>query len=174
MIVWQQNFFNNICIINNKNTQAKEKMVENIENQIFDESINLLLENILTNDDIDLIEKDVSELYQITTSRNQDNNVYNNAQTTINLGECENKLKVENGISDDDTLIIFKMDYYLNNLLIPITEYEIYNSITKQKLDLSICNEEKIIINIPVSIDENDYINIILIVITIRIDVFLQ
>ena len=149
-------FFNNICIINNKNTNAKEKMVENIENQIDDDSFNSLLENILNNDNNDLIIKDINEIYQITTEKNQNNKEYINGEITINLGECENKLKVENYLNNDDSLIIYKMDYYINDLLIPITEYEIYNPITKEKLDLSICNEEKITINIPVVIDEND------------------
>ena len=79
-------FFNNICIINNKSTQAKEKMVKNIENQINTESFNSLLENIINNDNNDLIVKDINELYQITTSKNQKNKEYNNGETTINLG----------------------------------------------------------------------------------------
>ena len=131
-------------------------MVENIENQINEESFNSLLENILNDDNIDLIEKDINELYQITTSKNQNNKEYNNGETTINLGECENKLKEENTLNNNANLIIYKMDYYINNLLIPITEYEIYNPITKEKLDLSICNKEKITINIPVTINENE------------------
>ena len=56
-------FFNNKCIINNKNILSKEKMVENIENQIDDDSFNSLLENILNNDDNDLIIKDINELF---------------------------------------------------------------------------------------------------------------
>ena len=48
------------------------------------------------------------------------------------------------------------MDYYLNDLLIPITEYEIINPITKESLDLTICNEEKIIINIQVAINKSE------------------
>ena len=80
-------FFNYICIINNKNTQAKEKIVENIENHINDESLNSLLENIINNDNIDLFVKDINELYQITTSKNQKNKEYNNGETTINLGQ---------------------------------------------------------------------------------------
>ena len=47
------------------------------------------------------------------------------------------------------------MDYFLNELLIPITEYEIFAPTTKSKLDLDICREKKIIINIPVEIDES-------------------
>ena len=86
MIVLHQEFFNNICTINNKSTQAKEKMVKNIENQIKDESFNSFLENIINNDNIDLIVKDINELYQITTSKNQKNKEYNNGETTINLG----------------------------------------------------------------------------------------
>ena len=41
-------------------------------------------------------------------------------------------------------------------LLIPIIEYEVYNSDTKEKLDLTICNDIKIDISYSVSIDENN------------------
>ena len=149
-----EDFFNEICIINNKNTDAKEKMVENIENTIIDESSNSFLD-ILNTDENDLTIKDINELYQITTSNNQKNKIYNNGETTIDLGECENKLKQENGLNEDETLIIYKMDYILDDLKIPITEYEIYNPRTKLKLDLNICSDTTININIPVDIDES-------------------
>ena len=38
----------------------------------------------------------------------------------------------------------------------PSVEYEIYNPITKQKLNLKYCKDEKIEISVPVSIDENE------------------
>ena len=149
-----EDFFNEICIINNKNIGAKERMVENIENTIIDQSSNSFLD-ILNIDENDLFIKDINELYLITTSKNQKNKVYNNGETIIDLGECETKLKQAVGLNEEETLIIYKMDYILEDLKIPITEYEIFNPKTKQKLDLNICNETKININIPVDIEEN-------------------
>ena len=41
-------------------------------------------------------------------------------------------------------------------MLIPIIEYEIYNIKTKEKLNLSICKNDKIDISIPININENN------------------
>jgi hypothetical protein len=46
------------------------------------------------------------------------------------------------------------MDIYEEGLLIPIIEYEVYNIITKEILDLNICKDLQININIPVNINE--------------------
>jgi hypothetical protein len=52
-------------------------------------------------------------------------------------------------------LLIFKVEYFIPGFLIPIFEYEIYdNSNPKNKLNLTICENVKINISIPVSIDE--------------------
>ena len=137
-----QDFFNQLCIINNNTIQSNEKMVDIIENSIKDESFNLLLEEIVNNGN-DLMIKDINEILQITTSRNQINKVYNNNESIIDLGECENLLKEQIGLNDDEALIIFKVDYFLNDLLIPIIEYEIYNPKTKEKIDLNKCSETR-------------------------------
>ena len=151
-----QDFLNNICIINNKNIDTKEYIVYEIRKEIIDGSINSLLANLLDGDKNDLIVKDINEIYQITTVYNQKNNEYNNGEITINIGECEDILKSHYHINEDETLIIFKMDYFIDDFLIPITEYEIYHPITKEKLDLNVCNSVPINIYIPVGIDETN------------------
>jgi hypothetical protein len=93
-------------------------------------------------------------IYQITTSEIQNNNEYNGI-TSINLGECENYLRPVYGIADNESLIIYKIDYFIDELLIPITEYEIFNPISLKRLNLIYCKEIKINISIPVEIDEN-------------------
>ena len=70
--------------------------------------------------------KENNILYQLTSSYNQNNNKYNNL-STINLGECEKKLKKHYNINNDP-LLILKIDIYEKGLLIPIIEYEVYNS----------------------------------------------
>ena len=99
-----------------------------------------LLLNVTAGKKEDLYIKDEDISYQITTTDNQNNNIYNNI-STIKLGECENILK---GIYDIDrnlSLIIFKIDYYLEGLLIPIIGYDVYHPKNKSKLNLSYCNE---------------------------------
>ena len=87
----------------------------------------------------------------MTTSDNQKNNNI----STINLGDCEAKLKKVYGINESLPLIIFKIDYFSPDTLIPIIGYEIYHPINKSKLDLSYCEDILIKLNIPVNIDEN-------------------
>ena len=52
-------------------------------------------------------------------------------------------------------LIIFKIDYFSHDSLIPIIGYEIYHPINKTKLDLKYCEDILIKLNIPVTIDED-------------------
>ena len=118
------------------------------------EKINNLLSKI-TKDKEDLIIKDRDIIYQITSTENQKNKTYFNI-SSIQLGEYENKLKAFSGINQNDSLFIFKIDYFIPEFLIPIVEYEVYNPITKTPLNLNICEENSINITIPVFIDENN------------------
>jgi len=77
----------------------------------------------------------------------------NKSISSIDLGDCEDKLKCVYNISLP--LIIFKVDYFSNESLIPIIGYEIYDPISKKKLNLSYCEEILIKLNIPVNIDES-------------------
>ena len=148
-------FFNNECTINNKSTKSKEIMVGIIENDIVQKEMDIYLSDSLFDNRKDLIVYDDTEIYQITSSFNQNDNNENSKNNKINLGECETILKAANNINNDESLIIFKMEYYIDDFLIPITEYEIFNPETKEKLELNVCNNIKINIEIPVEIDEN-------------------
>ena len=103
----------------------------------------------------DLVAADKDIIYQITTSDNQKNNNYSNI-STINLGECENKLKEIYHIDNNLSLIILKIDYFMPGLLIPVIGYEVYEPINKTQLDLNYCKDITIKLNIPVSINENN------------------
>ena len=93
-------------------------------------------------------------IFQVTTSENQKNNSNKNI-SSIDLGDCEDKLKEVYKINASLPLIIFKVDYYSTDTLIPIIGYEIYHPINKSKLDLKYCEEILIKLNIPVNIDES-------------------
>ena len=140
-------FFNEICTINNENIKAKETIIK-----IIIDEINTLKWN---EEEKDLIINGNNITYQITSSYNQLNDEYNNI-TSINIGECENILKKKYNIKNDENLLIFKVDYFLDGFLIPITEYEIFNPENFAKLDLNQCNDTIINISIPVSISEEE------------------
>ena len=70
------------------------------------------------------------------------------------MGECEDILKKKYNINKNETFIILKLDYFLEGTFIPLIKYDIFNPITKKKLDLNYCNNIKSNNNIPVIINE--------------------
>ena len=149
-----QDFFNNICKINNQNLNSKENMINTILNEIVNGYADLLLLKVINEEKKDFfVKNNNTEIFQITSSHNQKNNEYNNV-STIDIGECEKILKEKYHISSEETLILFKTDFYIEDFLVPITEYEIFSPLTKEKLDLNYCNETKMKIYTPTDIDE--------------------
>ena len=131
----------------------KDKLINVIKKNIINRNLDFLLSNITEGNQQDLVAVDNDIIYQITTSENQRNNNYTNI-SNIDLGECENILKEINEINKNLSLIIFKIDYYMSGLLIPIIGYEVYHPINKSPLDLNYCKDILVKINIPVSVDE--------------------
>ena len=152
-----ENFFNQKCSLNYYDNETKKFLVSSIIEGIEDGLMNKLIINDVNGKKEDLIitEKDI--LYQITTSYNQNNRNYQNI-SSIELGDFEDIIKKEYNIQNKESLIIFKIEQYLDGLLIPLIEYEIFNPETKEKLDLSIFNNSNIniYIKIPIYINENE------------------
>ena len=140
----------NICF--NSTDNEKKKMISSFQEQIQNGDIDSLLKNISETKD-DYVQREDDILLQITTSENQKNNQKGNI-SSINLGHCEDRLKEKYGINETIPLIIFKVDYYSPDSLIPKIAYEIYHPLNKSKLDLKYCEDILIKLNIPVSIDE--------------------
>ena len=113
--------------------------------------------NKIKGEDI-VINEDNNIVFTITTTKKQKMNENKNI-TTINLGECENRLKDNYKIQKDNPLYIIKIDIKEEGMKIPKVEYEIYYPLygnIYEKLDLSLCEDIKILISIPVSINEDD------------------
>ena len=141
-------FFSQLCIISNENVNSKEYIIKTVMNEIISLKFNV------TNGE-DLIIKDRNITYQITSTNNQLNNDYRNI-TSINVGECENILKNVYNINNDESLIIYKIDYFIDDFFIPITEYIIYHPESLIQLDLNYCKDVLNNIYIPVSINEEN------------------
>ena len=146
-------FFNGVCKISNDNSSILENMIEIIKSQLENKELEGLLSNVEDGEKKDLLIKVYNMTYQLTTTENQKNKNYTNI-STINLNNCEDILKSENGIDPNKSLIIFKVDYYMEGISIPVIGYEVYNPDTKQKLSLKSCEDILINLDIPVSIDE--------------------
>ena len=148
-----ENFFNNYYQINNKDLPDKDELIVNIKEDIINGNLSTLLTDLIkgTKEDLLVELEDIS--YQITTTENQKNNNYTNI-STINLGDCEKILRDKYGIKDDLSLIILKIEYNMEGLLIPVIGYEVYHPLNYTQLDLNYCNDTLITLNIPVDIDE--------------------
>ena len=122
---------------------------------ISDETFQDLVHNIKTvikndtfNDEEEIIIAGSNVICEITTT--QMKRKYNNI-SYIDFGECETKLKQKYKIN---YLLVLKFDAKLDDNSPTIVEYEVYNPYTKEELDLSICSNEKINIEIPTKLDE--------------------
>ena len=135
------------------NENSKDNLFESIRNELINGNLNLLIDNIIKKDKKNIIYKDDNLIYELSSTdiKNHDNNI-----SSINLGICENKLKIENDININVPLLILKIDINEKGMLIPIIEYEIYDFETKKKLNLNICKNDKVDISIPVNINENN------------------
>ena len=148
-------FFTGKCKLRDNNSDDKDDLINQITKDITGKSLDKLISNVLEGDKKDLIIEDDNLVYQITSTSNQNNNAYSNISKII-LGECENILRSAYNISSNLPLLIFKIDYFQQYYSNPIIGYEIFHPISKQKLNISLCNSSNINFNIPVSIDENN------------------
>ena len=91
----------------------------------------------------------------LTTTNNQKNNEEKN-NITMNLGTCENLLKSDYNISNNDSLYILQIISEEEGMKIPKIEYEVYyplNNNNLTKLNLSLCKDTKIEISLSVKIN---------------------
>ena len=130
-------------------------MVINIKNELINGTMDNLIKSVIEGEKEDLIIEDNEFMYQITSTENQNKNEYNQI-SSIKLGECENKLKTHYNINQNESLLIYKIDYYEEGLLIPTIEYEVYDSKTKQPLNLNVCIDSKINLLLPAKINEKE------------------
>lgn len=160
--------YNNICFkscLNKDNINDNELCYEDLfKNQFYINNNNnnntenntiIIIQNKIENNQIDsLFIQEDNKIYQVIPS-DTENNKRNDNISSINLGKCEDILRNEYKISKDIKLLIFKIDIFKEGLLIPIIEYEVYNSNTREKLNLTLCKNSTIDIYIPVHIEED-------------------
>jgi len=148
-------FLQKICRARNNNLNIKIIIINNIREYIKNGNLNVLLSNVTNEEkkDIEIFEDNI--IYQISSSYNQNNKNYQNI-SVLKFKECENILKTKYNINQNDSIIIFKVDIYVEGLLMPIVEYELYHPITFQKLNLDICQNSNIEISVPVYINEEE------------------
>ena len=132
-----EEFINNICKVN----YFSEKNMDLITNKLRS------LINETTDSDFDVIINGNNIIYEVTSSST--NKEHHNI-SSIDFGECEKILKKHYSI---DYLLVFKMDIKLNDSYPTVIDYEVYSPINKTKLDLSLCENSKIDIYVPMHLD---------------------
>ena len=141
----------------NETKQGKEEEIKYYDNVLKAIESGFTSENFDTSF-LDEGEDEVIETEKIritlTTTQNQINNKNDNI-TSIYLGLCETLLKNFYNISDDKLLYMKKIDVVQEGLQIPKVEFDIYCKLNESnliKLNLSICEDSKISLSVPVKI----------------------
>ena len=139
------------------NKEIEEQAVENVKEEL---TKDFNTSDIDKGENIVIQQKDST--ITISTTKNQKNEKDSNT-STINLGDCENKIKDAYGISRDKYLYILKIDVRQEGLKVPKIEYEVYYPLfggSLIKLNLTACENSKIELSIPVELTESlDKIN---------------
>ena len=116
-----------------------------------------LIENY--NGKSNVIETKDNFTFQITTSENEMSSMKSITDNKCKLSiidflDCEKTLRDTYDIDDNIPLIILKSEKVSSIISEKSLQYEVYNSLTKEKLDLSIC-ENNINVLYPLTLDEN-------------------
>ena len=122
---------------NNTTTQTKEEMLSMLNTSV----VELL--------DVNSTIKGDDYYLQVYPS---DTPITDNSVSSIDLGECEGKLREVYGISKDESLIIAKMDYVNKSSIANQVEYQVYDQ-SGNLLDLTPCKDIPISIEYPINTD---------------------
>ena len=130
--------------------ENRTEIIEQIINDLINE---FNMTELDSGNDKKIVDKD--KIIIFTSTDNQKNNEEKN-NITMNLGQCENMLKRDYNISNNDSLYILQIISEEEGMKIPKIEYEVYypligNNLTK--LNLTSCKDTKIEISISVKIN---------------------
>ena len=128
----------------------KGKCNEKIYDKQIKEVYNILREDIKEYNDKVICTENV--IFEMTLLNEQDKKDIRTSY--VDLGECENRIKKAEHLSDDDELIIFKIDMKNDDSTLLYVQYEIYNPNTLDLISLDICRDILINIDIPFDLTE--------------------
>ena len=126
------------------------KIYENITKNIIQDYDPLNEEEVI-------IDGEDSYIFVLTTLENAKNNTPNNI-SKIDIGECEDLLRESNNITNSNiSLLILLYEKQTNISSKRDVQFEVYESETKSKLDLAVCNNVSIDIYVPLVLSEELY-----------------
>ena len=131
-----ETIFNNDC----KNVKIGNQQIKDIYNKLVNE---------ITQNKTDIIIKTKNVKFQLVSiedlKQTDDNEI-----STIDLGECENILKTVTS----NPLKVLKLDFKNEDLSSTYVQYEVFDILTGDKIDLIICKDVPIKISVPKVLDE--------------------
>ena len=149
----------------NKEEEKTKEEIEKEEIQYYD-TILKIIDEAFSNENYDTTNLDSGEdevietekmTVTFTTTQNQKNSVNNN-MTTIDLGDCEISLRNFYNISKNETLYMKKLDISQEGMKTKKVEYDVYCKLSGnnlEKLNLSVCENNKISLSVPLVITES-------------------
>jgi len=146
-------FLTKQCTTSYINKEIRDELINQIINDISEGILDTLIDSSIYEKKEELIIQEKDIVYQLTSSNIQ--NDYDNI-SYIDLGECEKKLKKQKNISDNSSILIFKIDYTIPGFYIPIVQYKFFHPDTKELLDLNTCIESPISLSYPILKDINN------------------
>ena len=155
-----------IYIINTEKNETKTKeeemeyydiILKKIEEGFTSENYDTI---VLDNGEYEIIDIEKIKI-TLTSIKNQKNNIN---MTSVDLRECEILLRNFYNLTNNETLYLKKLDIIQEGMRIPKIQYDIYsklNSSKLTKLNLTICQNSKISLIIPIKVTDNiDILNI--------------
>ena len=132
--------------------KCNRKIVTEEVRGIYKKLKNILVNKNYTNENIMVTTENV--FFQLSTLKDQkDLNI--SSISNIDIGDCENLLKKQENLNEEEQLIIIKIDLKKDDYQIIYVLYEIYSPHSHQKLNLQICKNVSIYINSPVSLSSD-------------------
>ena len=129
---------NNECVNAKINDEQIEKIYEHLQSEIKSNNTNITI-------------KTENVFFQLLSlDENMDQYYFDNEISSIDLGEC---LDILEEITNDP-LRILKVDYKSEDLTSTFVQYEVYDTITGNKISLSVCSDVTIKINVPKILDD--------------------
>ena len=145
-------FFKKECKIISKKNEKRKELITNIIKNIQDGSFNDIISTLI-NEEKNIIIEDEKDIYSFGFLENQN---LTETKTLIDLDDCEKELKRIYNISDEEKLLIFKIEKYIPGYKIPIPSFELFTQNGEINLDLNYCKNIKTNIYTKVNIDENE------------------
>jgi len=130
---------------------CNEKITDEQIGIVYEELKNILIKNY-TNENIIFSTNNV--VFQLSKLKDQNNLTLENIFiSNIDIGGCENLIKRQENLNEDDDLIILKMDIKSEDYKVTYIQYEIYNP-NKTKIHLNACQNTSIYINTPTNLSQ--------------------